>query len=197
LYRYYLFTPFFIERVPSMDRIHTFLLVALLGISACASTHPRQNPTGRLLPEIEGSTLDGTQVLLPRNLAGGPAVLLVGYKQRSQFDIDRWLLGMEQASVSVRRYELPTIPGLLPRLWSGRIDAGMRSGIPEEDWSAVITVYRDADILARFLGNENPLPARVVLLDQEGRVAFFHDEGYSVATLMRLREAIERLGSAP
>jgi hypothetical protein len=180
-----------------MSRTTTFFLLATLGLVACASTHPRQSPTGRLLPEIKGSTLDGTEVLLPRNLAGGPAILLVGYRQRSQFDIDRWLLGMEQASVSVRRYELPTIPGLLPRLCSGRIDAGMRSGIPEEDWSAVITVYGDAGILTRFLGNENPLPARVLLLDGAGRVAFFHDEGYSVASLMRLKGAIESLGSAP
>jgi hypothetical protein len=28
-------------------------------------------------------------------------------------------------------------------------------------------------------------------------VAFFHDEGYSVASLMRLKGAIESLGSAP
>ena len=43
--------------------------------------------------------------------------------------------------VAVR--EVPTIPGWAPRLFSGAIDGGMRNGIPDEDWGAVVTVYGD------------------------------------------------------
>ena len=63
-------------------------------------------------------------------------------------------------------YELPTISGLIPGLFSGSIDDGMRSGIPNEDWAIVVTIYRDAETVEQFFGNENPLPARVVLLDE-------------------------------
>ena len=55
----------------------------------------------------------------------------------------------------------------------------------------MVTVYDDADAITRFVGNETPLPARVVLLDARGDVKFFHDRGYSASTLMRLREAIQ------
>jgi hypothetical protein len=44
--------------------------------------------------------------------------------------------------------------------------------------------------VARFTGNADGLPGRVLLLDREGRVAFFHDRGFSVGTLRRLQEVL-------
>jgi hypothetical protein len=160
---------------------------------ACTPSVPRQQPLGSTLPVVRGQSLDGVELTLPGDLAGVPTLLLVGYRQESQFDIDRWLLGLRDAGIEVRTYELPTIPGLVPGLFAERIDAGMRSGIPAGDWPAVITIYDDADVVVRFLGNENPLPARVLLLDAEGRVVFFHDEGYAIAALEALRAAVSRL----
>jgi hypothetical protein len=37
---------------------------------------------------------------VPESFSGGPTVLLIGYKQSSQFDIDRWVMGLMQAKVS-------------------------------------------------------------------------------------------------
>jgi hypothetical protein len=54
------------------------------------------------------------------------------------------------------------------------------------------SLWGDGAEIARFTGNENKLPGRVLLLDAEGRVVFFHDRGYSVGTLQRLRNALER-----
>ena len=75
----------------------------------------------------------------------------------------------------------------------GTIDGGMRRGIPEEDWGLVVTVYGDAEQIARFTGNADSLPGRIVLLDESGEVAFFHDRGYSVGTLRRLQAALTTL----
>lgn len=166
-------------------------------LSACSSTHPRRDPTGEVFPSVRGTSLDGEETALPQSLAGSPALLVVGYRQSSQFDIDRWLLGLDQSGLRIRTLELPTIPGWLPGLFSGSIDGGMRRGIPREDWSAVVTLYDDADDVARFTGNDEGLPARVLLLDAEGRVTFFHDRGYSVGSLQALAEAMETLGARP
>ena len=38
-------------------------------------------------------------------------MVLVGYQQRSQFDIDRWLIGITQVDLPVKFVELPTIAG--------------------------------------------------------------------------------------
>ena len=72
---------------------------------------------------------------------------------------------------------------------------GTVRGIPQEDWGSVITVYGDGDgdAVAQFTGNDDGLPGRIVLLDAAGRVAFFHDRGYSAGTLARLKAACDPL----
>ncbi|TVQ33055.1 MAG: hypothetical protein EA376_03080 [Phycisphaeraceae bacterium] len=162
----------------------------LLG-GGCAGVHDRRDPVGETFPTVSGVGLDDRAWTIPADLAGEPALLLIGYRQSSQFDIDRWLLGLHQAEIEVRALELPTIPGFLPRLFRRSIDSGMRSGIPAEDWGAVVTVYRDGGQIASFTGNRNGLPARVLLLDGEGVVRYFHDEGYSVGALERMAKALD------
>ena len=181
-----------------MKRIYRFALAAVLiattvAVSSCSTVYERRNPIGESFPAVSAAALDESPMAIPADFAGKEVLLFVGYKQDSQFDIDRWLLGLTQMELRISVYELPTIPGLFPGMFANFIDNGMRSGIPEEDWGIVATIYDDADTVAQFLGNETPLPARVVLLNKEGKVAFFHDRGYSISTLMRLKEAIDDL----
>lgn len=181
-----------------MKRIYRFSIAAVLiattvAISSCSTVYERRNPIGEPFPTVSAAALDESRVAIPEDFAGKEVLLFVGYKQDTQFDIDRWLLGLTQMGLDISVYELPTIPGLFPGMFANVINNGMRSGIPEEDWGIVATVYDDADAIAKFLGNEVPLPARVVLLNKEGKVAFFHDRGYSASTLMRLKAAIEDL----
>ena len=169
------------------------LIATTMAISSCSTTYPRRSPIGDRFPNVRANALDKTPRAIPDCFAGKEALLLIGYEQDSQFDIDRWLLGLSQLKVDVPIYELPTIPGLIPGLFGNVINDGMRSGIPEEDWAIVVTVYDDADAVAQFLGNETPLPARVVLLDRTGKVAFCHDRGYSTSTLLRLQSTLAEL----
>ncbi len=172
-------------------------LAALVSsLASCSTTYPRRDPTGDLFPSVRGNALDGTEVALPEAGSGAPLLLLVGYEQDAQFDIDRWLLGLSQAGVQVRTYEVPAIAGMVPRMISGAIDGGMRRGIPAEDWGAVVTLYDDAAPVAALTGSEDGLTGRVLLLDGDGRVTFFHDRGYSVGSLERLQAALAKLEPA-
>ena len=168
-------------------------LALTTALTGCSSTYPRQEPIGERFPSVVGESLQGDEVRIPEDFAGEPVVLLVGYDQDTQFDLDRWIMGLTDAGVDVKIREIPTIPGLVPGMFANQIDAGMRKGIPSEDWGAVVTVYGDGDKIARFLGNEVKLPGRIVLLDAEGKVALFHDEGYSMGTLRRLQDALSKL----
>lgn len=162
------------------------LLLALALLPSCSSTWPRRNPNGETFPTVAGKSLAGDAVTLPAVGAGAPLLLLIGYEQEAQFDLDRWLFGLDQAGWRVRTFEVPTLPGLFPRLLAGTIDGGMRRGIPAEDWASVVTVYGDASRIAEFTGNEDGLTGRVLLLDRAGKVAWFHDRGFSVAQLKAL-----------
>lgn len=166
---------------------------SILSFYGCAPRYDRRDPTGEVFPSVVGTSLEKQKVQLPEAFAGQPVLFIVGYKMDSQFDIDRWLLGLYFADVSIEVREIPTLPGMVVGWFEKTIDDGMRSGIPQEDWGAVITVYDDAEKIAKFTGNKEGLPGRVLLLDGEGRVVFFHDRGFSVTILQQLLDAIEEL----
>ena len=168
-------------------------LIALLPV-ACTSTLPNRDPTGERFPTVSGETLAGEPVTLPDDLAGQPAVLLIGYKQETQFDIDRWLLGFAQAGLDAALLEVPTIPGLGASLASGFIDDGMRSGIPREDWSVVVTLYGGAaKPVAQLTGTENGNNARVIVLAPDGTIAWFHDRGYGTRQVLTVVDTVAGL----
>ena len=75
----------------------------------------------------------------------------------------------------------------------------MRKGIPQESWKDVITVYGDEKRkIADWTGTENPRNARVILLDENGKVIWFHDRGYGLPPLSDLLVAVAREpGSGP
>lgn len=171
------------------------VLIAGLSVasSGCARVVPNRNPVGEPFPAVSGTSLSDEAYAIPGDLAGAPAVLLIGYVQDAQFDLDRWILGILQAGITARLLEVPTIEGFVPGVFAGQIDAGMRRGIPEEDWRAVVTVYDDGDKIVDFLGNERPRNGRAVLLDADGRVVWFRDNGYSAGNVLSLKAAIEEL----
>ena len=167
--------------------------ILCLLLTGCRPEIPRQQPVSSLFPDVQGTSLKGENYVIPEDFTGTPTLLLIGYIQESQFDIDRWLLGLVQLGTPIAVREIPTVRGLVPRLIANKIDSGMRSGIPEEDWGTVITVYKDADIIANFLGTEAPFNARVALLDAEGKVIWFHDRGYSATLMSELDQIVRSL----
>ncbi|MBL8803125.1 MAG: hypothetical protein JNN27_14065 [Planctomycetes bacterium] len=169
-------------------------LAAFAG-AGCAARYPARSPLGESFPRVEAQSLAGEPVQLPPPQA---CVLLIGYVQKAQFDLDRWLLGLLQADLGLRIYEVPTIPGLLASGASGWIDDGMRSGIPPEDWKSVVTVYGSkAEPIAKLTGNEPTRNGRVLLLDAEGRVQWMHDRGYSASKLLELAARARELALVP
>lgn len=170
-------------------RIYIFTFLAIL-ISGCSSQYPNQSLTGQTFPSVQGETLEKKSVNLPEDFTEDFTLLLVGYKQNSQFDIDRWLIGLDMTETKVGVYEIPTIQGLFPRMFSTMINNGMRRGIPKDLWKGVITVYKDGDKVQAFTGNEKPNNARVLLLDKNGIILYFYDDGFSVAALNDVRRIL-------
>ncbi len=162
-------------------------LVAIASLQGCGTTTPRQDSDGRALPAVTGKALDGREWRLPDDLNGEPSVLLVGYEQNAQFDADRWLYGLLQAKTPARVLEVPAIPNRIATVFAGAIDEGMRSGIPSEDWGAVVTLYgADARAMREFTGDENGRNMRVLVLDADGVVRWHHDRGFSAGKLLEL-----------
>ncbi len=77
------------------------------------------------------------------------------------------------------------------------IDNGMRAGIPREDWGVVVTLYgSDAAKVAKFTGTQNPRNGRMLLLDKDGVVRWFWDQGYSAKRVLELTKEAKSLQDA-
>ena len=177
---------------PKLLAVVSGLLFAGTAVFSACRSAPVENrtPLGEPLPTVRGQSLADEAFTLPDDLAGAPAILLLGYDMDAQFDADRWLFGLLQAETPVRVLEVPTIPGLVPSWFGERIDEGMRSGIPKEDWGVVVTVYgAPGKKIVAFTGNENPRNIRVLLLGSDGVVRWFHDRGFSAGKLLELDAA--------
>jgi hypothetical protein len=159
-------------------------------IAACSTKYANKSFTGQLFPSVKGVNLEQKLINIPEDFQGQTTLLLIGYKQDSQFDIDRWLIGLDMTNTVVDVYEIPTIQGLFPRMFSTMIDNGMRAGIPKSLWKGVITVYKDGEKVQAYTGNENPNNARVVLLNEKGVVLYMYDDGFSVEALNQIRRLI-------
>ena len=159
----------------------------LFFVAGCSTSYTNQTVTGEKFPLVSGQNLEEKRVTIPGDFKGDFTLLLVGYKQDTQFDIDRWLIALDMTETRVDVYEIPTIQGLFPRMFSTMINNGMRKGIPKELWKGVITVYEDGEKVQEFTGNEKPNNARVLLLDKTGTIVYFYDRGFSVSALKQVR----------
>lgn len=168
------------------------MLTLFLG---CGSTIPNRLPEGELFPSLTGTSLSGVQYAIPDTFKGQTVILILAYDQNAQFDVDRWGVGFFTANLNLPPvYEIAAVPGLIPSLLKDRIDRGMRKGIPEESWKEVITAYGSGGKrLAEWTGTENPRNARVVLLDRDGKVVWFHDRGYGLPPLKELMKKLQTL----
>ena len=172
---------------------HTRTLLILLFsivLTGCATKYPNRSPQGEVFPPVTGTALTKEVKNLPDDLPQENVLLLLGYVQNAQFDIDRWLIGLDMTKTNVAVYELPTIQGMFPRMFQTQIDNGMRKGIPKEIWGGVITIYEDGETIQRMTGNQDPNNARVLLLNQAREIVWFYDRGFSVAALNDVRSRL-------
>ena len=178
-------------------RFLPFLAVSIFLVSGmmlfapgCQGAIPNRDPSGDPFPTVAGRDLEDRPIALPVEVGGAPAILMVGYVQETQFDIDRWTLGLLQSGTEIRLMEIPAVGGWFPATFlKSTIDNGMRSGIPAEDWASVVTLYgEDADRTQSFTGTERPRNARILLLDEHGVVRWFWDQGYSPSRLLEMLE---------
>jgi len=179
----------------NLQRFVAVVYIALF-CTGCSKTFETQDPLKQAFPSVRARILTDEQVIIPEFFKKKPTLLLVGYVQDTQFDIDRWILALKQLSTPINIAEIPAIRGFFPRMISSQINSGMRDGIPQEDWKIVFTVYADAEEVAKFFGNSKPRNARVVLLDNEGRVQWFHDQGFSADRAIELDNFIRETFSS-
>jgi ATP10 protein len=186
-----------------IKKLSTFILltsgaVASLALASCRHqslglrTEMASMETSSTLyfPTITSENLNKDPVTLPDDLSGNPALVLVAYKQKQQFNVNTWLdqLGrIEEAIPGVRVIETPTISSKRWGWMAGFIDGGMRSGIPDiEARARTITLYTDIKAFNQALGIEDVETIYAVLLDEKGQVLTIEPGDFSLEKMDRL-----------
>ena len=97
-------------------RMLTLPLALMTG--ACTTTYTNRNPVGEPFPVMTGTSLEKEEVTLPTAFEGDPALYMVSYVQETQFDLDRWAIGLTQMKFPCRIMRLfPRSLSRLSRRW--------------------------------------------------------------------------------
>ncbi len=151
-----------------MRPAHSLLLLVLL-----LSSPLRAQDSVRVFPTVSGRSLEGRELVFPRDLPGDRNVVLVAFERRHQREVDSWmplLRRLRAADSTIAVYELPTL-GQGWRPVRGWIDGGMRSGIPDKAVrEATVTLYLDKGPFKEALGIRDEAHIQLLVLDRGGRV---------------------------
>lgn len=125
----------------------------------------------RSIPNIEGETLSGKKVSLPRELGSESALLIIGFTHSSQAQTKAW--GVRVSG----RFPTWSIAVLedAPRLVRGMISHGIKGSVPKEQYDRYLLVYHGEKELKQAAGFERPDDAYLLVIDKAGAVRWsFH-----------------------
>lgn len=167
----------------SRVRIIISLSVFIITLYSCSKMY--QKPTEITLlnnqfPSIKALDLAGKPVSLPNDCKGKPTLISVAFVQNAQYQIDTWAKPFMQRYVNdstAYYYEIPMLD-VKNRLSQNFIDWGMRSGLPKEMHSKVMTYYGDLEPYRKALEMKDMNKAYLFLLNETG-VIIYRNEGFA------------------
>ncbi len=128
-------------------------------------------------PKIKVKTLSGKDLVLPDDTKGKVVLIGVAFVREAQGMLDSWMDHFQHLCSENEVYELPIIESSFWKIFSGFIDGGMRSGIPQEKHDFVGTHYGDASEFVDALDIKERDHGYVFLVDEEGYIRF-RGKGY-------------------
>jgi len=168
-------------------------LAAIAPWSAAAqASAPAPEPR---FPPVTARNLEERSFQLPGDLEGTLNVVLVGFAQEQQADMDTWLPKLRALAAAVpalRVYEMPVAPRSAAVMrWM--IDGGMRRNIPDRAArEATITLYVDKAAFRTSLGLPDESRIYVLLVDRAGTVRWRAAGPYTAAGFAALERAVGR-----
>ncbi len=133
---------------------------------------------GKRFPTIKAKSLSGKTTVLPDDAEGDVTLIGIAFERKAQAMLDSWTDYFEDLCSGKDVYELPMIDGHFWKIFSGFIDKGMKSGIPEEKHDHVVTYYGTTSRFREELFLEDKELGYVFLLDEDGNI-LFKGEGYA------------------
>ncbi len=127
------------------------------------------------LPVLEGITLSGRAVCLPRDLPEVPLVLVVGFTHGARHDVGAWKAAL--AGRGIPFLSLPTAATDLDTGDMAGVAQAMRAHVPMEGWDQVVQIHRGGPALQQTFGWPADVFAKLARVMPNGDVVSRHDAG--------------------
>ncbi len=169
-------------------RAQLLSLALLLACQCFTAEPPKVQPLGPgvIMPNLEGESLDGKNVQLPRDAAHKAAVVALGFSRNSQYSIEKWMKPFKQEfknTPGLVTYTVPVIEGSMGRLAKPFITGGMRKGVSKEDQSTFVVVFTSSNDWHQRMQVTDENLGYILLIDEQGKVVWvyrqaFNDDAY-------------------
>ncbi|HEU5179311.1 MAG TPA: hypothetical protein VFW45_00845 [Candidatus Polarisedimenticolia bacterium] len=151
--------------------------------------------SGVELPRLEGNTLTGEALALPRDALGRPAILVIGFSKAAAKTSRGWLEGCRSAaaaksSSAVGCYDVRMLAEV-PRFFRGMVERSMRNGYPLDLQRQTLLVYSESDAWREHARGIDDKMSYVIACDRDGRVRGTAAGAFAEAEMKRLLEVIE------
>lgn len=126
------------------------------------------------LPMIEGDSLTGQHVVLPKAANGKVAVLVLGFTKASKIPTSAWGNRMVTDFANTPNLVLYQLPVLeeVPGIIRGMVISGIKKGVPENRRGYFVPVLHNESELKKLVNYKEPDDAYLILLDLSGRIAY-------------------------
>lgn len=151
-------------------------------------------------PTLDTVSLSGRRVRVPDDLAGRPALLLLGFQRWHQEMIDGWLGPLARLQADFPHLEVYEVPVISRFYLPARslIDGGMVRGTPDPAARArTLTAYANVGKTVSALGLAGPENVALRLLDSSGRVVWRGRGVYDSDQLAAVRQAVLEMDLGP
>jgi hypothetical protein len=175
------------------------LSIALLLASQCFGAEPstvQPLEPGVIMPNLEGESLDGMNVQLPRDAAHKVALVALGFSRNSQYSIEKWMKPFKQDfknTPGVVAYTVPVIEGSMGRLAKPFITGGMRKGVSKEDQATFVVVFTSSNDWHQRMQVADEQLGYVVLIGRQGKVVWVYRQAFSDDAYSQLVERVRLL----
>jgi len=151
-------------------------------------------PAVNRMPAASGKDLNGTPWSVPKGLPAVRTLVLIGFDEPQQEDIDTWTrrLGLDLPTNTIPWVEMPLIdnPGMFMRWF---IDTGMRAGIKGQfQRSHVWTAYTDKKAFLQSCGINSENKIQVLVVDRTGRILESESGAYTKEGAAKLLKSLHR-----
>ncbi|HLI75440.1 MAG TPA: hypothetical protein VKV02_00735 [Acidobacteriaceae bacterium] len=164
------------------------------GIGLCAPA------TGPAIPSTQATALDGHTVVLPRDISGFPAILILGFGRHSADATTAWEKPVRAQLAQPGKlgyYDmamLAEVPGFVRPL----VLRAIKHAVPDVVKPHFLPLTTDEAGWKQVAGYQDAAPeaAYVLLVDAHGNVRWSTHQAYSNAGWQQLTEAVQSLAAA-